>query len=323
MITIAVTGGAGMIGSNFIRHVNKHYPDVTIYLYDDLKNCSKRLNNIRDLKFEGAILPAENVLEKGQSFFDLVFHFAANSSTDCTAEDAQKDYLLTEFLAKHLYEKLVFASSAGVYGNPDDPHPLSWYALYKKRAEELVLQFRGTAFRFFNVFGPGEEHKPGQNSPFFRYTVSILKNEPILMYDQDERRDFVSTNLVCKHLDLCLIAKIQEAGKTKFKTNHHQEEQFGFDYAKRFDLKGNFFDVGTGMDISFSEVLDVVCTQMKVNRNDLKIEKRELNRPTQKFTKATKTHPDAGEHLNNPSIFYYCSYYHDHIKKMFDSGEIK
>ncbi len=300
MITIAVTGGAGMIGSNFIRHVNKHYSDVVVYLYDDLEKCSKRLNNIRDLRFRGAIEPAEELLKENSNYFDLVFHLAANSSTDCSAEDAQQDYLLTKLLAQRFERKLIFASSAGVYGNPDDPYPLSWYALYKKKAEEYILQLGGTAFRFFNVFGPGEEHKPGQNSPFFRYTLSILKNEPIVMYNKNEKRDFVSVDVVSLNLQLAILA--------------HESH-------KKFPMSGKYFDVGTGSSLSFREVLDIVCTQMKVK--NVEIVQKDLSRPTQKFTQATKIHPNILMPNENTSIQYYRTFYHDHIKKMFDNGEIK
>lgn len=320
---IAVTGGAGMIGSNFIRFLNKKYPDAKVRLFDDLHECKDRFNNIRDLKFEGSIKKVEDLLHSydsefgmGLEEFDFVFHFAANSSTDASPLDSQHDYEMTKCLAQMYKSKLIFASSAGIYGNPDDPHPLSWYALFKKRAEEEVISHGGVAFRLFNVFGPGEEHKPGQNSPFFRYLKGMLADGQIVFYDENEVRDFVPVDVVCEDLHFAMQNLEPHSGK--------------------------IYDVGTGLPMSFKQVYDYVCKTLKVKKNiifvdqkrsdqyirDLKtedpsivvkisptIERKELGRLTQKYTCA-KNFIQKENKKANIIHDYFSSFYLDHVLKV-------
>lgn len=301
---IAVTGGAGMIGSNFIRFLNKKYPEAEVYLFDKIEDLDKKFNNIKDLKIKGSIRRAYELVDPylGVCDFDYIFHFAANSSTDCSAQDAQDDYELTSMISENWKEKVIFASSAGVYGN-DGHTPLTWYAFFKKKSEEEVLKNGGVAFRLFNVFGPGEELKTGQNSPLYRYTKALAKNEEIVMYDQNEKRDFVPVSLVCEDMG----SVIGSNGK----------------------YSGQWFDVGTGNPLSFGEVFEYVKSVFKVQKrvvfgqhNSLlshdqiclplpEIRKEVLKRETQKNTCAKKFINDRDR--SNSLNYYFVSFYFDKI----------
>lgn len=303
---IAVTGGAGMIGSNFVRYLNKYYPDAKVWIYDQMDTIDSKFKNIRDLKFEGIIRDAWTLLcdYECHEEYDFVFHFAADSSTDCKAVDAQRDYDLTERLSSEWKERLIFASSAGVYGN-DGETPLTWYAFFKKKAEEKVLENGGTAFRLFNVFGPGEELKPGQNSPFYRYTMALKNREKIVMYDESERRDFVPVLRVCRDMTRII------------------------EHPRKYS--GSWFDCGTGHPMSFGEVLDYVVktiseqkkvhfsTGVGIGGNYAKegilaryeIEHRKLGRETQKNTCAKKFITQ--ENRDNTVNYYFTSFYLEYL----------
>lgn len=283
---IAVTGGAGMIGSNLIRFLNK-MGEKNIHVFDKIELCDKKIQNIRDLEFDGAIEPLESLLtDTASNYFDVIFHLAANSSTDCKASDSQKDYIDTTKLAQHCPDRVVFASSAGVYGNPDDPHPLTWYAFFKKKAEQSVLFYGGKSLRLFNVFGPGEEIKKGQNSPFYRYTIAGLRGSQVVKYDMSERRDFVPVEFVCK--------KLWESANNKTK---------------------KIQDIGSGLSLSFQEVAEVV--EKKLGKS-LRFVKGFRSNQTQYFTKSDMSYSKDMEGSN--PIEYYENFYFEYIKNREEKG---
>jgi ADP-L-glycero-D-manno-heptose 6-epimerase len=138
-----------------------------------------------------------------------IVHLA--SVTDSTIWD--RDYMLDRNVgdcdrvlevAEQLGARVVFASSAAVYGNgpapmreTQRPRPHNPYALSKFIMEQHAEQARARgmsvlALRFFNVYGPGEAHKQRSASMVFQIYRALTHGEPARVFrDGSQRRDFV------------------------------------------------------------------------------------------------------------------------------------
>jgi UDP-glucose 4-epimerase len=169
---ILVTGGAGFIGFHLCKKLTDLGLDVTIY--DNLS--SGKMENVKDVpkaKFvKGDILDLKKLcnIEKA----DLIFHLAAQVVVPYSMENPTEDFETNARGTLNVLEKarkdgsrLVFASSAAVYGNPTQMptsetygfHPFSCYGLSKVVGEEYcqmyVIQYGLdiTTLRFANVYG--------------------------------------------------------------------------------------------------------------------------------------------------------------------------
>ena len=185
MKTILVTGGAGFIGSNFVRHWYENHPDDKIIVLDNLTYAG-RLQNIENEihedreRFEfclGSVCSIElinSLVEKS----DIVVHFAAESHVTRSLFDSrvffETDVMGTHavsnavFKAKDRIERFIHISTSEVYGTAltapmDENHPLnpcSPYASAKCGADRLVYSFintygiPGVILRPFNQYGP-------------------------------------------------------------------------------------------------------------------------------------------------------------------------
>lgn len=169
---ILVTGGAGFIGFHLTKKLLDLGADVTIY--DNLS--SGKMENVKDnpkAKFiKGDILDLKQLLSTEK--FDLIYHLAAQVVVPYSMENPTVDFDTNARGTLNVLEKarkdktrLVFASSAAVYGNPTKfPtaeeygfHPFSCYGLSKVVGEEYsqiyTLQYGTeiTIVRFSNVYG--------------------------------------------------------------------------------------------------------------------------------------------------------------------------
>ncbi|MCK4497210.1 MAG: GDP-mannose 4,6-dehydratase, partial [Candidatus Aenigmarchaeota archaeon] len=127
---VLVTGGCGFIGSNFIRHVLKKYPDYKIVNLDKLTYAGN-LDNLKDVEknpnysfVKGDICDPE-IVETVTKDIDYVVHFAAESHVDRSIIDAgvfvKTDvigtYVLLEKARKHNIKRFVCISTDEVYGS--------------------------------------------------------------------------------------------------------------------------------------------------------------------------------------------------------------
>ena len=169
---ILVTGGAGFIGFHLCKKLTDLGLDVTIY--DNLS--SGKMENVKDVpkaKFvKGDILDLNKLcsIEKA----DVIFHLAAQVVVPYSMENPTEDFETNARGTLNVLEKarkdgsrLVFASSAAVYGNPDQMptsetygfHPFSCYGLSKVVGEEYCQMYAIqygldiTILRFANVYG--------------------------------------------------------------------------------------------------------------------------------------------------------------------------
>lgn len=180
--------------------------------------------------------------------FDWIVHVGANSST--RERDVEQifrqnyDYSVDLYnQARHQGVNFQFASSAAVYGQGKNfcetapPDPRTPYAWTKWLFERYVSQHppRESSvqiFRYFNVYGSGEEHKGGQASPFTQFARQAREQGTVTVFENSDqyRRDFIPVETVVKyHLR---FMDLHVSGVFNFGTGHTQSfrqiaESFG------------------------------------------------------------------------------------------------
>ncbi len=209
---ILITGGSGFIGS----HIVEHYQDLAaeIRVLDNLRTgYRKNLDGLRHVFLEGSVTDRDAVA-KAVEGVDYVFHLAALVSVpesmakpgECVDINVHGLLNVLEASAAAGVKKLVFASSAAIYGdNPTVPklesmlpEPKSPYAITKLDGEyylDLFNRERGletAAIRFFNVFGPRQDPKGAYAAAVPIFIEKALKGEDITVYgDGGQTRDFI------------------------------------------------------------------------------------------------------------------------------------
>lgn len=222
---ILVTGGAGFIGSRLIHELNNRgIEDIVVA---DFLGQDERWRNLEPLAFADYVDAGELLvaLEEGQlGEFDLVLHMGACSST--TERDAaylmRNNYEYTRQLAEWSVDqgtRFVYASSAATYGNGeagmDDSselsrlrefHPLNMYGyskhLFDMYAARTGLLERCVGVKYFNVFGPNEQHKGDMRSMVNKAYHQIRETGVVRLFrsyrddfrDGEQRRDFIYVN---------------------------------------------------------------------------------------------------------------------------------
>lgn len=230
MATYLVTGGAGFIGSHLVELLLASGHRVKVL--DDLSTGSlKNLEALQDkIEFyKGDIRYPEKVAE---AFSDLdgVFHLAAISSVERSllepeiTREVNVRGTLQVLLAskKHRVKRVVFISSASVYGNPEtfpiseeqEPRPLSPYGATKVAGEAHARAFFNLGFleavslRLFNIYGPRQDPASpysGVISKFLEAAVSGRK--PVLFGDGKQTRDFLYVEDACRAMLLAMEKK--------------------------------------------------------------------------------------------------------------------
>jgi len=216
---IVVTGGAGFIGSNIVKALNNRgIRDILVV--DDLQDGTK-FKNIADCEIWD-YMDKDDFLEKiisRSKFIDdiaVIFHEGACSST--TEWDGQfimrNNYEYSKELLHYCLENNVaylYASSASVYGggavfkeDRKNEEPLNMYAYSKFQFDQYVRRILPAAksqiagFRYFNVYGPREQHKGSMSSTAFHFNNQIIESGVARLFEGcdgygngEQSRDFV------------------------------------------------------------------------------------------------------------------------------------
>ncbi len=228
MKSILVTGGAGFIGSNFVRHMVNKYPDYRIIVLDALTYAGNR-ENLRDLEgrinylFYHANICDKEVVDNLVSNVDVIINFAAETHVDRSILEAgsfiQTDvvgtFTLLEAAKKYEIERYIQISTDEVYGSiengsffEDSPlQPNSPYSASKASGDMLVRAYYRTygvptlITRSSNNYGPYQY--PEKVIPLFM--TNAVDNLPLPLYgDGKNVRDWLYVLDNCEAIDVVL-----------------------------------------------------------------------------------------------------------------------
>lgn len=215
---ILVTGGVGFIGT---------------HLCNLLVSSQDLIEEVRVLDLRSPVTPIKGVdyfrgdirknsdLEKALDGIDVVMHLAALVSIGVCQENPSESYetntigtvnILEILRKKSKKPKLIFSSTSAVYGNPDpESLPLSehypttklesFYAAQKLASENAIQLFHKSfqvpalIFRFFNVYGPGQDPFSPYSGVISIFNQRLKKNQPLrLNGGGTQTRDFISVH---------------------------------------------------------------------------------------------------------------------------------
>ena len=281
-----VTGGAGFIGSNIVDGLNQQ-GETNILVVDNLSKGDKFLN-LRDLAIADFMdkevfrQQVHNGLFR-KTAIKAIFHQGACSDT--MEYDGRymmdNNFTYSKVLLNFALSKaipFIYASSAAVYGasttfleHPANEKPLNVYGysklLFDQYCERLRPHIKSTVagLRYFNVYGPRENHKGRMASMVYQLHQQLLSDGIANLFagsggygDGDQRRDFISVaDAVAVNLFL----------------------------AQQKPLQG-VFNVGTGESRSFNDIASHLCDRLGRGEIHYKPMPEQLAKKYQNFTEA-------------------------------------
>ena len=269
-----VTGGAGFIGSNLALEFEQKGHEVIV-----VDNFSTGyMDNIKG--FNGRVINADvskpfEIKDK----LDVIFHQAAITNPRYLNDEELMRQNINGFklmikLAKKHKAKLIYASSASLYGNGPAPQKedqkkdlMSAYARSKLMMDEMAERYFDkmhiVGLRYFNVFGPREAKKGRPASMIYHLTKQMKAGKrPRIFKMGEQKRDHI-------YVKDCVLATI-----------------------KALDCKSGVYNVGTGVATSFNELValinNVLGTYLKPEYIDNPYEGTYQNHTQADTTKAEK-----------------------------------
>ena len=260
MKTLLITGGAGFIGSNFVRYMRTHYPHYRIIVLDaltyagHLSNLDRLQGSNSHLVFCHGNVCNPKLVDQLVSLSDVVVHFAAESHVTRSLFDNriffETDVIGTQTVANAIVrhqdrvERFIHISTSEVYGTAEqepmtEEHPLNPtnpYAAAKAGADRLVYSYWRTyhipavIVRPFNNYGPRQHLE----KVVPQFITRALSNEPLTVHGTGEAaRDWVHVHDHCRALDRLL---------------HHDIKA----------LQGQVINIGTGVAINVRTIAELV-----------------------------------------------------------------
>lgn len=228
---ILVIGGAGFIGSHVVDQLTKE--DVKeILVYDNF--CRGKIDNLREAQkdprvkiFEaGGDICQTDILESAMKGIDYVLHLAALWLLQCYEFPRSAfevniggTFNVLEACVKHKIKKLVFSSSASVYGDAveipmDENHPYNnktFYGATKIAGEQMCRAFyhryglNYVALRYMNVYGPRQDYKGAYVAVIMKILDRIEQGLPPIVYgDGSQAYDFIYVSDVAR-ANICAL----------------------------------------------------------------------------------------------------------------------
>jgi len=265
---VLVIGGAGFIGGFVVTELLKHdvkevviYDNLTRGKLDNIKTALQD-NRVNLFPFGGDIRETD-VLDKAFEGVDYVFHLAAMWLLHCkdfprTAFDVNiaGTFNVLEACVKHKVKKLVYSSSASVYGDAlevpmTESHPFNnknFYGATKIAGEAMCTAFNDrygleiVGLRYMNVYGPGQDQHA-----VYSGVVPIMLNkieageQPVINGDGSQAYDFIY---------------VEDVARSNIS-------------AALSDVKIGFYNVGTEIQTSIKELCDTI---LELKESDLKVE---------------------------------------------------
>jgi UDP-glucose 4-epimerase len=232
---ILVIGGAGFIGGFVVKELLKH-PVREVIIYDNfargkMDNIKGSLEDPRCYIFPfGGDVRDLDILDKAFEGTDYVFHLAAMWLLHCkdfprTAFEVNiaGTFNVLEACVKHKVKKLVYSSSASVYGDAvqvpmTEDHPFNnknFYGATKISGESMCTAFHDryglkvVGMRYMNVYGPGQDQHAVYTGVVPIMLNKIAANEtPVINGDGSQAYDFIYVEDVAKANVDALLSKI-------------------------------------------------------------------------------------------------------------------
>ena len=268
MKKIAVTGGAGFIGSNLVERLLSKGHEVTVV--DDLSTGLKSNLDLNKITFHELSLTNRDGLAKALNGVDAIVHLGARGSVPRSLKNpiATHDVNATGTLnvleaARTNGAQVIFSSSSSVYGRngqlPKDESmwlsPLTPYAASKLAAEGYVQAYGAayevpvTLLRFFNVFGPKQRPDHEYAAVLPKWIWKAMNNEPIDVYgDGSQTRDFTYVRTVLDVIEDAINRGVRTEGAVNLAYGNRISLLTTIDLLKDHfpDLKVNFIDIRPG-----------------------------------------------------------------------------
>lgn len=210
-MAILITGGAGYIGSHAVRYLQERNEELVVL--DNLQSGHRAA--VKDACFVQGDIRDPGDLDRAfaSGRIEAVMHFAANSLVGESVEDPWKYYhnnvygtlCLLEAMRRHGVDRIVFSSSAAVYGEPDRvpipetarTDPSNPYGDTKLTMERMMRSFDAAyglcyvSLRYFNAAGAdrsgkiGEDHTPETHLIPLILQVPLGRREKISVFGTD------------------------------------------------------------------------------------------------------------------------------------------
>ncbi len=208
---ILVTGGAGFIGSHIVE---QFHGQAEVRVLDNLRSGYQHNLAGLDVELIRASILDREVVRRAMAGVDYVFHLAAMISVpesmqkpvECNELNTTGTLIVLEEAARAGVKKLIFSSSAAIYGdNPVTPkvetmvpEPKSPYAITKLDGEHYCKMFAAegrlptACLRYFNVFGPRQDPRSQYAAAVPIFIARAVRHEPIIIHgDGEQTRDFI------------------------------------------------------------------------------------------------------------------------------------
>jgi UDP-glucose 4-epimerase len=275
---ILVTGGAGFVGSNLVKHLVEGGNDVTV-MDDFFTGREGFLEGLNCKLVRGSVADKDLVLD-AMANKEIVFHLAARNiivSNSKPREDLEVNVLGTfnvlEAAKKLAVQRVVYTSTASVYGNPkvlpiteeSEKLFLSFYSASKFSGEVYANAFYEvfglpvSVVRYSNVYGYNQSPGNPYCGVIGKFLHNAVNNQPMQIHgDGEQTRDFT-------FIDDAVSATIQAAVVPR--------------------AIGQTYNIATGVDISINNLVEMVknvahsTSEIKhIDRRDIdNIRKRALN----------------------------------------------
>jgi ADP-L-glycero-D-manno-heptose 6-epimerase len=224
---IILTGSQGFIGQNFLKKINEPVIEV------EKENAFRFLSGFDKWDEVSLILHQGAISSTTESNIHTLHH-----------NNVAFTLMLFEYAIKYQIP-VKFASSASVYGNTNGQiNPLNYYAITKLQIDYFIRdnldKFSSIqSFRYFNVYGEGEDHKGDQASPISKFTKQVKETGKLKLFEGSDKflRDFICVDDVV-------------------------------DVVLNNEAPSGIYDLGTSKPISFQEVAELV---IKKERGEIEL----------------------------------------------------